>query len=126
MIALINGAEGATLKLFKGGYTMLRVHNMSDGEEGPTGQVSAIGTPLDVTGDTLTLEIYDTADRRNAAVKSITITVGAGAVYGYSVCTIVAASIDFGPGTYYGYVKRIENTGTTTEYSRTHCVIQVT
>lgn len=124
MIAIINGTEGATLKSFKGGFDLLRLILLSDGTVGPTGQVAAVGSPLDVTGDTVTLEVYDTVDRRNAAVKSLPATI-VGATYGYLTVALTATLMDFGPGTYYVYAKRSENTGATIEFSRVHSVMQV-
>ena len=117
MIAIINGEEGSSLQLFKGATTMARLLLLSDGNAGPTGQVTPVGTPLDVTGDTVTLEVYDTQDRRNAVVASIAATIVT-ATAGYLTISISSAQASFGPGTYYGYVKRNENTGTTIEFGR--------
>ena len=124
MIAIINGQEGPTLSLFKGGFGLLQLILLSDGELGPTGQVAAKGSPLDVTGDTVTIEVYDTSDRRNTATKSLPATiVTAGA--GHLTVALTATLMDFGPGKYYAYAKRSENTGATVEFSRSYAVMQV-
>jgi hypothetical protein len=124
MIALVNGEEGAGQVLFKGGATMWRIHLLSDGTEGPTGQVTPKGTPLDITGDTVTVELYDTADRRNTAVKSVTVALTT-PLGGYGTATFANATVDFGPGTYWAFVKRLENTGTTAEFSRVFNTVTV-
>jgi hypothetical protein len=117
MIALIQGEEGSQVELFKGGSALIPLQLLSDGTVGPTGQVEQKGTPLDVAGDTTTVEVYDTQDRRNAVVKSLATTIVT-ATSGYLTVTVATATIDFGPGTYFGFVKRLENTGTTVEFSR--------
>lgn len=124
MIAILNGEEGGSIYLYKGGSDLLRLQLLSDGAVGPTGQVSAIGSPLDVTGDTITVEFYDAPDRRNAATKSVPATIVA-ATNGYTTVTVAAATIDFGPGTFYAFVKRSENTGSTIEFSRKYNVVTV-
>jgi hypothetical protein len=124
MIALVNGEEGAGQVLFKGGATMWRIHLLSDGTEGPTGQVLPKGTPLDLTGDTVSVEFYDSSDRRNAAVTSLSTTLTT-ATSGFVTATVANATIDFGPGTYWAFIKRTENTGTTAEFSRVYNTVMV-
>jgi len=124
MIALINGIEGGALKLFKGAATLLRLVVLSDGDNGPSGQVPATGTPLDVTGDTVSLLIYDTADRRNAALATVAGTIVTAAA-GYLTISVLNATIAIGPGTFFGFISRSENTGTTLEFSRNMNVITI-
>jgi hypothetical protein len=68
------------------------------------------GTPLDVTASTVTLEVYATADRKAAAVKSLTLSVVTAAAGALSLTPTVAL-MDFGPGTYYAFVKHVLTAG---------------
>lgn len=111
MIALINGEEGGNLALFKAGDESLNIVLLAD-----DGSI-----PSAFTGDTITARFYDTADRRNAAVKSKAATLTT-ATAGFSILTLLTADMTFGPGTngapYYLFIERDENTGTTVEISR--------
>ena len=68
------------------------------------------GTPLDVALSTVTLEVYTTTDRKAAAVKSLTLVVGTAAA-GVLTITPTVATMDFGPGTYYAFVKHVLTAG---------------
>ena len=124
MIALINGVEGGSVNLFKGATALLLVTLLGDGNDGPAPVQD--GTPLDLTGDTVSLEIYDTPSRKNAATKSIAAVLGTvPKVQGHASVPVAVADIDFGPGTYYAFVKRINDTGPTTEFGRKYTTIKV-
>lgn len=124
MIALINGSEGGSVSLFKGATALLLLTLLGDGNDGPAPVQD--GTPLDLTGDTVTLEVYDTTTRKNAATKTLTATLATlPKVQGHASLTVAVADIDFGPGTYYAFVKRINDTGPTTEFSRKYTTIKV-
>lgn len=125
MIALINGTEGGSLDLFKGADALLPVTLLADGMTGPTGQVSRIGTPLDLTGDTVTLEVYDSVTRKNVATVSLPFTIVTPLAGQGTIAVSLANSNLLSPGIYYGYVKRSENTGTTIEFSRQFITINV-
>ncbi len=96
MRAIIEGVEGPRLAMFKGGTRSLVIHLINDD-----------GSPFDVTGGTVDFIIYDTKDRRNAAVKTKSCTLTTAAA-GYVTAAFLATDMDFGPGAgtpYYGYVK---------------------
>ena len=81
--------------------------------------INADGSPLDVSASTVTLEVYDRSDRKNAAVKSLaltTITAAAGAM----TLTPAVATIDFGPGTYYVFLKHVLTAGAVVTISTNH------
>lgn len=119
MIAIINGLEGSTQDVFRGADSLMQVTLLSDGLVGPTGQVSRIGTPLDVTGDTVTLEIYDTNTRKNTVIASLPFSiVTAAAGQGTLAVSLANSNLLAAGTTYYGFIKRSENTGTTIEFSR--------
>ena len=124
MIAILNGVEGGTLDVFKGADALIQLTALSDGTAGPTGQVARIGTPLDVTGDTVSLEIYDAVTRVNTVSLSVAaalVTVAAG--QGTFSITATASAALLAGKVYYGFVKRAENTGTTVEFSRKYVTI---
>jgi hypothetical protein len=106
MKAIINGVEGPEVRLFKGGdEPALNVVLLSDA-----------GAQLDLTADTLTLEFYTKKDR------SVTSSLSAAGVIaiataGSLTVTLTSAQLNFGPGTYYGFMKRVENVGSTVEFS---------
>ena len=63
MRAIINGVEGGNLELFRGSdQTWVLLLTNDD------------GSVLDITGDTVTLSFYDFADKRNAALFTVTAT----------------------------------------------------
>jgi hypothetical protein len=125
MIAIINGEEAPTLNLFRGGSTQLRGVLLSDGEAGPSGQVSPKGTQLDVTGDTVTFKLYDSPTRKNAASATLAATLHAAPTGGGFTVVIATADIVLTAGPYYGFVERDENTGTSVEFSRKYSVINI-
>lgn len=77
------------------------------------------GTPLNTTGSTVTLEVYSSVDRKSAAVKSLTLATVAAAAGAMSL-TPAVASIDFGPGTYYAFVKHVLTAGSVVTISTNH------
>lgn len=123
MIAVINGAVGGTLEIFKGTDGVLQFALQSNGRQGPASQVSRIGTPLDLTGDTVTLELYDDINRKNAATVSLTGTLVTAAAGTGTFAHSVAQSALLVLSKYYAFVKRTENTGTTVEFSDVGTVI---
>lgn len=126
MIALLNGTEGGTLDLFKGADTVLAYTLLSDGLTGPVGQVSRIGSPLDITGDTVTLELYDALTRVNVSTVSVAaVLVAAAAGQGTITITPANSATLLAGKTYYAFVKRAENIGTTVEFSRKYFVVTV-
>lgn len=118
MRALINGEEGGAIDAFVGADTLLQVLAISDGESGgDPAQILPKGKPLDVTGDTVSVEIYDTKDRRNAAVLSVAATIVT-AAGGYLTALIANAVAVAGlRGVKYAYVKRLENTNSIISFS---------
>jgi 1-deoxy-D-xylulose 5-phosphate reductoisomerase len=94
-------ADSDTLKLFKAADAPLITLRLINDD----------GSPVNLTGATATLEVYTTADRKIAAVASpalTTVTATAGAMS----LTPTIAMINFGPGTYYAFVKHIVTAGT--------------
>lgn len=61
MRALINGVEGGALELFRGADKTWVVLLTNDD-----------GSVLNVTGDTITMSVYDYNDKRNAALFTVT------------------------------------------------------
>lgn len=96
MRALINGAEGATQKLFAGQDASWLVMLLADD-----------GSLVNVTGDTVTLAFYDRADRRNAATLTVTAAITTAAS---GLCTATITDTNTGTlttgQTYYIAVKR--------------------
>lgn len=93
--AFINGLEGDLLSLFKAADDVVNVVLLDDDN-----------VPVDLTDSVLTLEVYDTEDRRNAAVKSLAVTVAAPTA-GKGICTVADTQMDFGPGKYYVFTQVI-------------------
>lgn len=125
MIAILNGHEGSTIDIFKGADSLVQLTLLSDGSSGPAGQVSRIGTPLDVTGDTVTLEVYDSVLRKNPATVALPFTIVAAAGGQGTLAVTATNSALLTAGTFYGYVKRSENTATSIEFSRQFVTINV-
>jgi hypothetical protein len=113
MITLVNGVHGGELSLFKGADTVLNLMLLADGS--PVQAVQP-GSQLDLTGDTITVEVYTDAQRSVAATATHACALGT-VTAGAATCTIANAAMTYGPGLFYLFVKRVENTGTTTEYS---------
>lgn len=126
MIAIVNGEEGSTLPIYKASSLFLTLVLLSDGDLGPTAALTtARGTPLDLTADTVSVEVYDDVTRKNAAVASLSATISATPTAGLATATVLPAALNFGPGKYYAFVKRTENVGTTVEFSRRFTTLQV-
>jgi hypothetical protein len=81
--------------------------------------VDADGTPVNMTGATATLEVYDSIDRKAAAVKSLALTVATAAA-GHLTYTPIVADMSFGPGTYYAFVKHVVTTGSVVTITVNH------
>jgi hypothetical protein len=113
MIAYVRGEENSTIDLFKAGDDVVKAVIVSDA-----------AVPLDITGDTLTLEVYDTEDRKNAVIASLAGTIAV-ATGGEITFTLADTQITFGPGKYYGFVKRSENVGSTIEFSRKPTILNI-
>lgn len=77
------------------------------------------GTPLDTTASTVTLEVYSAVDRKAAAVKSLALATVAAAAGALSL-TPAVATMDFGPGTYYAFVKHVLTAGSVVTISTNH------
>lgn len=92
---------GGALKLFKGADdTLKNVRLLNDN-----------GTPVDTTGATATIEIYDRVDRKNTAVASLALSVVT-ATAGAMSFTPTIANTNIAQGTYYVYVKHVVTAGT--------------
>lgn len=96
MIALINGVEGSTLGLFKGGDTTVRAVLLNDD-----------GGDFNITGLTTALKIYNNIDRATL-LKNIAgvLTTPLG---GLTTFTVTSASMDFAGSTdgtpYYAFIE---------------------
>lgn len=101
---ILNGMlqEDATLKLFKG----------ADGDLVNVRVLDDTGEPNDCTGDTVTVELYASKDRNAAAVKSIA-TSDVDDALGALSFTPTPAIVNFGPGTYYAFLKHVAGSVTT-------------
>lgn len=105
-VAIVNGHEGGEERIRIGSVARLRASLLTEA-----------GVPLDVTGDTVTMELYDKEDRRNASSQSIALPVATAAA-GYVEAAIDQETITADPGTYYGYIKRFENSASVYSFSR--------
>jgi len=74
------------------------------------------GVPINLTGSTSTLEVYATVNRKAAAIASLALT-NATAAAGLLTLTPTIANMNFGPGTYYAYVKHVVTAGTVVSIS---------
>lgn len=111
MISLLNGVEEGDHFFFRGEDQTLKIILMDDD-----------GLYLTTTADVIKLKLYDTEDRRNAAIftsDAATITTAAA---GLETLAITAAQMNFAANAdgkpYYAFVERNENVGSTYEYSR--------
>ena len=101
--------ENESVKLFKAADKQATIVRL----------LNADGTPFDTTASTVTLEVYASASRNAAAVKSITlaaVTEAAGAMS----FTPTVANMTFGPGTYYAFVKHVLTAGSVVTISINH------
>lgn len=64
------------------------------------------GAPVDLTANTLSVEVYAQNHRSGTPVKTWTPPVTAASA-GYSQFSVDAADVDFGPGDYFMWAKRI-------------------
>lgn len=110
MRALINGVEGGTNIVFKGADDSLKGMVIQDD-----------GSPIDITANTMSLEIHSSKVRATpvATFSGVIAT----ATAGYFTIALAAGSMTFGPGIYYGYVKRVA--GGSTSYGDTPSTITV-
>jgi hypothetical protein len=94
MKALFNGQVGGSIQFQKGAnYSGIPITILTD-----AGAIQALST------GTVDLVVYDTSDRRNAALKTVSVTVTT-ATDGKCTLALVPANLDFGPGTYFGFVR---------------------
>src|SRR5690348_231590 len=102
MIALLNGVVGGSIDLFKGSNESIKIVLLTDA-----------GAQIDLTADiggtgSVVLEIYDTEDRRNAAIDTVVCTTG-DLTAGYMTAAFVPADLNYGPQTnnapYWAYVR---------------------
>lgn len=75
--------------------------------------ISDEGVPEDVTGDTVTLELYSKSDRSGTVVKSQALTT-VSATAGTMSFTPTIAGQNYGPGTYFAFLKHVTAGGTVT------------
>lgn len=109
-IALVNGSEITPLELYQLAVDTINVRALD-----------LTGAALDVTADTLSLEIYATPTRVAAALLSVALTVDAAPTSGASSVTLTNTTISTALAkgtTYFMFVKRIENVGSTVIFSR--------
>lgn len=99
MRAFVNGVEkNPNVSLFKEADGMLQVTLMNND-----------GSPIDITGDTVALEVQS-SKTRGTAVKDLAgvITVATG---GNFTVSVTPALMDFGPGVYYLFAHRTDTDG---------------
>ncbi len=114
MRMLIDGAEGNEIVVDKGADKTVNIMLLTD-----------TGGLIPSTAETWTLQIYDTADRRNAAITSATLTTGtAAAGFGTMILTAAITALLSAGGTYYAYGKRVD-AGTLIAFSNRPCTIHV-
>ncbi len=118
--AIVEGKEGGNYHVVKGSSARLRVSLLD-----------LDGMPIDLgtvdEADTVTLELYDREDRRNASVQSIALPITTHAA-GFCTAAILAATITCAVGRYYGYVKRVDVVATVpgaVTFSRKAVVVNV-
>ena len=103
MIALINGIEGNVLDIYKGSNVSLECVLLDD-----------TGAQIDLTGGAVTLQVFDTEDRRNAIIDDAAGTLTDDAA-GHVTFAFVPADLSWGPGTngapYFGYAKYVASGG---------------
>jgi|SRR6267154_2691151 len=97
MRALFAGEEGGNKTILRGGDYSMEVKLLND-----------VGTEIDITGDTLDVILYDTTDRRNAAVASflaLTHLVEPAGNATLPIGHVASAALPAGK-TLYGFIKR--------------------
>jgi len=100
MRALFDGEEGSEegVTRYKGADGSLNVMLVNDD-----------GSNIDITGDTVTIEIHTSAVRSASPVATFTGVIVAAAA-GYYTVALAAVSMTFGPGTHYMFAKRVHLT----------------
>ena len=113
VIAIVKGAEGGQVEVPKAsdGTLVAQILSTTDGAVRP------------LTSETVTFEVYDTADRRNAVIKTISTTITT-ALAGYVTATLTPAILNFGPGSYFLFAKVVD-AGALVHWSRKHTVLKV-
>jgi hypothetical protein len=102
-----NATQDSSYKLFKSADApLINIRLVDDA-----------GAPVNLTGATATLEVYDRSDRKNAAAASLSLTTVVAAA-GAMSWTPTIANTAFGPGTYYAYVKHVVTAGTVVTISK--------
>lgn len=115
MRALINGAEGGSITLFKGQDEVWRVQLLEDN-----------GALIDATGDTITVAFYDRVDRLNAATVTVTVALTTPTA-GFTTATITDtnSALLTGGATYYAFVKRDDGTAGVFSFAANYTVVYV-
>lgn len=114
MRALIKGEEGKNISLPKGADIITAI---------PIMIINDTGTVHDLSTATVDLVVYDRTDRTSTVIATLPITVATAAA---GVCTLTAAvaAMNFGPGNYYGFVRKTL-TGVIT-WSRRYITLTIT
>lgn len=100
------------------------LHKASDDADVPIRIFNDDGTPIDLSTGVLTLAIYDTANRKNAAVKSYATTSAVEAA-GTATITPTVAGNNWGPGTYYAFAKFVLTSGSLVSISSNYVTLKV-
>lgn len=85
---------------------VLKLYKAADAADVPVRVMGSDGTPTTITAVTVTVEVYDTISRKNAAIKSFACTTVV-ATGGEAKFVASVASVNFGPGVYYAFVKTV-------------------
>lgn len=111
MISLLNGIEEGEHFMYRGEDQTLKIILMDEN-----------GLYLTTTADVIKLKLYDTEDRRNAAIFTSDAATITTALAGLETIAITAAQMNFTFNTdgkpYFAFVERNENVANTFEYSR--------
>ena len=94
--AVVGGGISSTITVYNGGAF-----------EAPIVILDVDGTPLDITGATVTLEVYNARVRSETPTKSLPVTTTAGAS-GHGTLTVTGAEMDLPTGTKYAWVKVVD------------------
>lgn len=100
------------------------VHKAADNLDIPVRIFADDGTPIDLATGTLTVEVYDMVQRKNAASKSYATTTVVAAAGAAKVVPTVAAN-NFGPGVYYAFAKFVVTAGGAVSISTNYVTLKV-
>ena len=115
MRALINGVEGGSRTIFKGQDLVLLVQVLNDD-----------GSLITVTGDSVSLMLFDRIDRANAAILTITAAITTAAA-GFTTATVTdtqTGTLAAG-ATYYAFVRRDAATAGAFSFADNYTVVYV-